>query len=177
MHENILAAVIRLDEAKALRGVEPLHCSLRHETLLSSRRERSRFWKKVVSPTRMGARSQVVRPKLDCVQIIGGDDLDKIGGPACARPAGNGVEPTRRELQRCDPADRGPSRLRSFRRHSSSARPHRGPQTRPRMSRPLPPRRARNARQRPSLRSPRRALPGRPWSPRPSRRPPSPCRA
>src|SRR5271154_1819021 len=34
MHENILAAVIRLDEAKALRGVEPLHSSLRHETLL-----------------------------------------------------------------------------------------------------------------------------------------------
>jgi hypothetical protein len=29
MDENILAAVIRLDEAKALRGVEPLHCSLR----------------------------------------------------------------------------------------------------------------------------------------------------
>jgi hypothetical protein len=35
MHENILASVIRLDEAKALRGVEPLHSSLRHETLLS----------------------------------------------------------------------------------------------------------------------------------------------
>jgi hypothetical protein len=56
MDKNILAAVIRLDEAKALRGVEPLHCSLRHETLLSGGREISRFWKKVVSPTRMRAR-------------------------------------------------------------------------------------------------------------------------
>ena len=31
----------------------------------------------------------------------------RSGGPACARPAGNGVEPTRRELQRRDFADRG----------------------------------------------------------------------
>jgi hypothetical protein len=36
MHENILAAVIRLDEAKAFLVVEPLYGSLRHETLLSS---------------------------------------------------------------------------------------------------------------------------------------------
>ena len=35
VHENILAAVIRLDEAKAFLAVEPLYGSLRHETLLS----------------------------------------------------------------------------------------------------------------------------------------------
>ena len=35
--ENVLAAVIRLDEAKAFLAVEPLHGSLRHETLLSVR--------------------------------------------------------------------------------------------------------------------------------------------
>ena len=35
VHENILAAVIRLDEAKAFLVVEPLYGSLRHETLLS----------------------------------------------------------------------------------------------------------------------------------------------
>jgi hypothetical protein len=35
VHENILAAVIGLDEAKAFLAVEPLYGSLRHETLLS----------------------------------------------------------------------------------------------------------------------------------------------
>ena len=35
VHENILAAVIRLDEAKAFLAVEPLYGSLRHETFLS----------------------------------------------------------------------------------------------------------------------------------------------
>jgi hypothetical protein len=30
MHEDILAAVIRLDEAEALLDIEPLHGSLRH---------------------------------------------------------------------------------------------------------------------------------------------------
>ena len=36
MHENVLAAVIRLDEAEAFLAVEPLHGSLRHMTVLSS---------------------------------------------------------------------------------------------------------------------------------------------
>jgi hypothetical protein len=35
VNENILTAVIRLDEAKSFLAVEPLHGSLRHETLLS----------------------------------------------------------------------------------------------------------------------------------------------
>jgi hypothetical protein len=35
VHENILAAVIGLDEARAFLAVEPLYGSLRHETLLS----------------------------------------------------------------------------------------------------------------------------------------------
>jgi hypothetical protein len=49
MHENILAAVIGLDEAKAFLAVEPLYGSLRHETLLSgtcldsAAQSRSRF--------------------------------------------------------------------------------------------------------------------------------------
>jgi hypothetical protein len=36
MHEDIFAAVIRLDKAKAFLAVEPLHSSLRHASLLSS---------------------------------------------------------------------------------------------------------------------------------------------
>src|SRR5690606_7047220 len=35
VHENILTAVVRLDETEALLAVEPLYSSLRHETLLS----------------------------------------------------------------------------------------------------------------------------------------------
>src|SRR3974390_2136822 len=58
VHEHILAAVIRLDEAVALGGVEPLHCSLAHKTTLSlawmgaarlRMPGRSKFWKEVVS--------------------------------------------------------------------------------------------------------------------------------
>ena len=37
MDEDILAAVIRLDEAKAFLAVEPLYRTLRHVTLLSDR--------------------------------------------------------------------------------------------------------------------------------------------
>src|SRR5712671_7600463 len=49
VHEDILAAIIRLDEAEAFLAVEPLHGSLRHLTLPSGRcvkkaaRRRSRF--------------------------------------------------------------------------------------------------------------------------------------
>src|ERR1700761_5311460 len=32
--ENVRAAVVRLDEAKALGGIEPLHCAGRHELYL-----------------------------------------------------------------------------------------------------------------------------------------------
>ncbi len=35
VHEDILAAVIRLDKAEAFLAVEPLYCTLRHMTLLS----------------------------------------------------------------------------------------------------------------------------------------------
>jgi hypothetical protein len=83
MDENILASVIRLDEAKALRGVEPLHCSLRQETLLSgqaarsSGQVRSRFWKEGRQSDASRALGQVVRPKLDCVKIVGVDVLHK----------------------------------------------------------------------------------------------------
>jgi hypothetical protein len=35
VHEDILAAIIRLDEAEAFLAVEPLHGSLRHVALLS----------------------------------------------------------------------------------------------------------------------------------------------
>jgi hypothetical protein len=30
VHEHVAAAGVRLDEAEALGGVEPLHCSLSH---------------------------------------------------------------------------------------------------------------------------------------------------
>src|SRR5258706_3464601 len=61
MHEDILAAVIWLDEAEALLDIEPLHGSLRHLALLSvtcvvrpraSAAGSFEFWRKVVSPTR-----------------------------------------------------------------------------------------------------------------------------
>jgi hypothetical protein len=75
VHEDILAAIIRLDKTEAFLSVEPLHCTLRHMTLLSGvclGRPRSRaarfifeIWRKVVSPTRIARQGQVVRPKLD----------------------------------------------------------------------------------------------------------------
>src|SRR5262245_14179143 len=74
VHEDILAAIIRLDEAEAFLAVEPLHGSLRHIALPSGRcvtRPRAsaagsfEIWRKVVSPTRGARRGQVVRPKLD----------------------------------------------------------------------------------------------------------------
>jgi len=37
VHEDILAAVIRLDESEALLAVEPLHGSLRHIAFLSGK--------------------------------------------------------------------------------------------------------------------------------------------
>jgi hypothetical protein len=49
VHEDILAAIIRLDEAEAFLDIEPLHGSLRHLALLSvtcvvrPRGKRSRF--------------------------------------------------------------------------------------------------------------------------------------
>src|SRR6266566_716694 len=61
VHEDILTAVIRLDEAKAFLDIEPLHGSLRHLALLSVTyviRPRAsaaglfEIWRKVVSPTR-----------------------------------------------------------------------------------------------------------------------------
>src|SRR5215472_10164363 len=61
VHEDILAAIIRLDEAEAFLAVEPLHGSSRHITLPSGRCERRprasaagwfEIWRKVVSPTR-----------------------------------------------------------------------------------------------------------------------------
>jgi len=74
VHEDVLAAVIRLDEAEAFLDIEPLHGSLRHLVLLSvtcvlrpraSAAGSVEFWGKVVSPTRGARRGQVVRPKLD----------------------------------------------------------------------------------------------------------------
>jgi hypothetical protein len=72
MHEHILAAVIRLDEAKAFLAIEPFHGSLCHISSLrcvcnEAARQRSRFVRvlgKVISPTRM-RRGQLIRPKLD----------------------------------------------------------------------------------------------------------------
>src|ERR1700720_1609370 len=71
MHEHILAAVIRLDEAEAFLAIEPFHGSLCHISSLrcvcnEAARQRSRFVRvlgKVISPTRM-RRGQLIRPKL-----------------------------------------------------------------------------------------------------------------
>jgi hypothetical protein len=76
VHEDILAAIIRLDEAEAFLVIEELHGSLRHITLLSDTgvmkphicaADLLEIWRKVVSPTREVRRGQVVRPKLDSV--------------------------------------------------------------------------------------------------------------
>jgi hypothetical protein len=74
VHEDILAAIIRLDKAEASFVIEELHSSLRHMTVLSgtcvmrphvSAASSFEIWRKVVSPTRDVRRGQVVRPKLD----------------------------------------------------------------------------------------------------------------
>ena len=74
VHEHILAAVIRPDEAEAFLVIEELHCSSRHITLFQGKcvlRPRVsaagsfEIWEKFVSPTRDVRRGQVVRPKLD----------------------------------------------------------------------------------------------------------------
>jgi hypothetical protein len=74
MHEDILAAVIRLDEAEALLDIEPLHGSLRHlvffQLRVSSGRApaqpvRSSFGGKSSVRRGVARRGQVVRPKLD----------------------------------------------------------------------------------------------------------------
>ncbi len=62
VHEDILAAVTRLDETEAFLAVEPLHGSFRHIALLSdtcvlwprvNAAGLFEIWRKVVSPTRM----------------------------------------------------------------------------------------------------------------------------
>jgi hypothetical protein len=80
VHEDILAAIVWLDEAKALLAVKPLYDSLRHIELLSIRVlfgraiatvDRSiEIWREVVSPTHSARRGQVVRPKLDALDIV-----------------------------------------------------------------------------------------------------------
>src|SRR5258708_18220027 len=74
MPEDILAAVIRLDEAEALLDIEPLHGSLRHlvffQLRVSSGRApaqpvRSSFGGKSSVRRGVARRGQVVRPKLD----------------------------------------------------------------------------------------------------------------
>src|SRR5215471_12233250 len=74
VHENVFAAVIRLDEAEAFLAIEPLHGSLRHIALLSvgvtrlrvnaAGSVRSRFGETRQSDAGV-RRGQVVRPKLD----------------------------------------------------------------------------------------------------------------
>jgi hypothetical protein len=106
VNEDILAAVIRLDESEALLTVEPLHCALRHMSLSFRVRVQCacacccvciwsrawapdplcfEFWKKVVSPTRWSRRGQVVRPKLDPNRICRGSPLRKLANWRTAR--------------------------------------------------------------------------------------------
>jgi hypothetical protein len=76
VHEDILAAIIRLDKAEASLAIEELHGSLRHITLLSDRcvmrlhvsaAGSFEILRKAASSTRTRyvRRGQVVRPKLD----------------------------------------------------------------------------------------------------------------
>ncbi len=90
MHENILAAIIRLDETEAFLAVEPLYGSLRHEKLLSdtclvgprgcAAGSVVENWKKVFSPTQSTRRGQVVRPKLDGLYVAHRHDFHKRAG-------------------------------------------------------------------------------------------------
>jgi hypothetical protein len=81
VHEHILAAVIRLDEAEAFLAIKPLYCTLRHMTFFQVRVSVGRTVVRpgyvrdlgeVVSPTRMARRGQVVRPKLDKRHLMHG---------------------------------------------------------------------------------------------------------
>jgi len=90
VHEDILAAIIRLDEAEAFLVIEELHGSSRHITVLSgtcvmrprvSAAGSFEIWRKVVSPTRDVRRGQVVRPKLD-YYCMGFFQLDRKAYPA-----------------------------------------------------------------------------------------------
>jgi hypothetical protein len=80
MNEDILAAVLRLNEAEALLAVEPLYSSPDHGSSSSSYvciRSRavaqpviSRFWGEVVSQPRSSRRGHVVRPHLDGCKMV-----------------------------------------------------------------------------------------------------------
>jgi hypothetical protein len=68
VHEDILAAIVRLDKAEAFLAIEELHGSLRHITLLSGTgvigphicaAGSFEIWRKIVSPTRNVRRGQV----------------------------------------------------------------------------------------------------------------------
>src|SRR5579883_901025 len=61
VHEDILAAVIRLNETKAFLAIEPLHCSLRHQVLLSDIALRSPHPSAVCSSCSRFGRSSLVR--------------------------------------------------------------------------------------------------------------------
>jgi hypothetical protein len=74
VHEDILAAIIRLDKAEAFLVVEELHGSFCHIALLSgtcvtrphvNAASSFEIWRKVVSPAQNVRWGQVVRPKLD----------------------------------------------------------------------------------------------------------------
>ena len=74
VHEDILAAIIRLDKAEAFLVIKELHGSFCHIALLSgtcvmrphvNAAHLVEIWRKVVSPDAGCAAGQVVRPKLD----------------------------------------------------------------------------------------------------------------
>jgi hypothetical protein len=74
VHEDILAAIIRLDKAEAFLVIKELHGSFCHIALLSgtcvmrphvNAAHLFEIWRKVVSPDAGCAAGQVVRPKLD----------------------------------------------------------------------------------------------------------------
>jgi hypothetical protein len=83
VHEDVLAAVIRLDESKALLAIEPLYSSLRHVSFFSTCASGPRFraassfeiWRKVVSPTQLcGEAKSFGRSSIDAVWSIGAWD-------------------------------------------------------------------------------------------------------
>jgi hypothetical protein len=83
VHEDVLAAVIRLDESEALLAIEPLHSSLRHVSFFSTCALRPRssaassfeIWRKVVNPTQLCREAKSFgRSSIDVVWSIGAMD-------------------------------------------------------------------------------------------------------
>jgi hypothetical protein len=77
VHEDILAAIIRLDKAEASFAIEELHSSLRHMTVLSGTCVMGRTLAQPV-PSRFGEKSSVRRGMCGEAKSFGRSSIDAI---------------------------------------------------------------------------------------------------